>query len=384
MEQVSFKLHSRMSSSIVRRTSYRSRLILEQSLLFVAVTTFCVVNISHVAFCRRKGWDSIPRRCLRSFPSFHSDWEVLSVRVIGEEKALFSYSSTKGYLYLDEETRSRLGVSEEILSVSPRSPVCFGDALLRRLIVPYVDSEAIALNWLAGAMEERGGWVYHIPSGRMLSLETPKPSYCLVKLGAVLTSLFLFFVTTTLVRFTLLQTQANMLRFAVSLHYSVTNQRPFAKLILSHVLHSCVFIPIMLGTQFFLGYYFHDNVLAFFVLTIVWMCEVYKVLSMRTLLTQYFFPKAFFLYFSLFHFYFFLHPFGFHYWTLASFIFFLIHSMWFFYIRYELPALQNGSISSTHPRSHPQHTFTPIHSTTPLTQHHYSHYLYLHSQDPTH
>mmetsp|Transcript_16322 Transcript_16322/g.36723 ORF Transcript_16322/g.36723 Transcript_16322/m.36723 type:complete len:332 (-) Transcript_16322:130-1125(-) len=71
---------------------------------------------------------------------------------------------------------------------------------------------------------------------------------------------------------------------------------------------------------------------------------------MRTYCTMQFFPRVFFLYFTLFHVYFFSCPFGFTYLALNSTVLFLAHSMLFFWNRYELPALRAGLVSSTVPR----------------------------------
>jgi len=82
--------------------------------------------------------------------------------------------------------------------------------------------------------------------------------------------------------------------------------------------------------------------------------------SMRTKETARFFPKAYFLYFTLFNVYFFSCPFGFSQLSLLSTALFLTHTMLFFWNRFELPAVQNGTIHSSMPRpqqvgSYPQH-----------------------------
>ena len=65
---------------------------------------------------------------------------------------------------------------------------------------------------------------------------------------------------------------------------------------------------------------------------------------------MHFFPRVFFLYFTLFHVYFFSCPIGFTYASLASTIMFLFHTMIFFWNRYELPALHAGLITPQNPR----------------------------------
>ncbi len=65
---------------------------------------------------------------------------------------------------------------------------------------------------------------------------------------------------------------------------------------------------------------------------------------------MHFFPRVFFLYFTLFHVYFFSCPVGFTYTSLLSTILFLIHTMIFFCNRYELPALHSGLTTPQSPR----------------------------------
>lgn len=71
---------------------------------------------------------------------------------------------------------------------------------------------------------------------------------------------------------------------------------------------------------------------------------------MRTTPGIQFFPRIFFLLFTLFHIYFFSCPHGFSYTALASTACFMIHSMLFFWNRYELPAVAHGLVTLDNPR----------------------------------
>ncbi|CAM9650644.1 unnamed protein product, partial [Ectocarpus fasciculatus] len=109
------------------------------------------------------------------------------------------------------------------------------------------------------------------------------------------------------------------------------------------------------GILFFLFEFFSDQLLAFMVLSVVWLCEVYSVVSVRTSVCIRFFPQVFFLYFTLFHVYFFSFPFGFSYLALVTTVLFLQHSMLFCWNRYEasggsVPALRAGVVSASRPR----------------------------------
>ena len=75
--------------------------------------------------------------------------------------------------------------------------------------------------------------------------------------------------------------------------------------------------------------------------------------SIRSIQGMQFFPKIFFLLFTLFHVYFFSCPFGFSYMALASTACFMIHSMVFFWHRYELPAVAHGLVTIHNPRMAP-------------------------------
>ncbi len=54
---------------------------------------------------------------------------------------------------------------------------------------------------------------------------------------------------------------------------------PLAGLIVRHVLENLVFVPIMVGMIFFLiEFYGGDKFLAFSVLSMVWLCEVFSAI----------------------------------------------------------------------------------------------------------
>jgi Tumour-associated protein len=62
------------------------------------------------------------------------------------------------------------------------------------------------------------------------------------KLGIIGTTLFLFFTSTTLVSFTLRETQERMLKFTFLLQFHVSRGIPYAHLIFTHVVESLVFV----------------------------------------------------------------------------------------------------------------------------------------------
>jgi hypothetical protein len=196
----------------------------------------------------------------------------------------------------------------------------------------------------------------HYGNSLQLNSSTSRPSlgkFVGFKLGVVFTTLFLFFALTTLVSFTLRETQERMLKFTFLLHHHVRHNISYFTLISSHLIDSLVYLPIMLGMLFFLIEFFDDQLLAFLVLTVVWIAEVYSVVAVRTPTSIRFFPRFFFVYFSLFSVYFFSFPFGFSYLALFVCYGLLFHAMMHLWNCFEVPALQNRTISAQQPRSPP-------------------------------
>jgi hypothetical protein len=142
-----------------------------------------------------------------------------------------------------------------------------------------------------------------------------------------------------------------MLEFTIQLQHHVREGWSLKRLIIMHIVENLVFCPIMIGMFFFLmEFYDGDKVLAFLVLSLVWICEVFSVVSLRSRQGVEYFPRIFFLLFTVFHVYAFSCPHGFTYTALACTVAFLLHSMLFFWNRYELPAIAHGLVTVQHPR----------------------------------
>lgn len=281
------------------------------------------------------------------------------------QQIYFSYSKVKGYLLLPHVLlQDRHDLSVQYVKVSPRDSRCFGEPFLQEIIFRMNTPETVIINWLLG-LEDSEGYAYHPRTDTLIdlypsrervfsptsSLFVPLGSQIGSKLSVVLRTCFLFFITTTLVSFTLRETQERMLDFTHQLQNHVRNRQPVVQLVTRHFVDNLVFVPIMVGMIFFLIEFYHgDKALAFMVLSIVWLCEVFSVISLRSSQGMHFFPRIFFLLFSLFHFYLFSFPFGFTHTALASAVCFMVHSMLFFWNRYELPAVALGVVSIQQPR----------------------------------
>lgn len=334
-----------------------------------------------------------------------------------DDMITFSFSHSKGLLYLHPSTLPDRNVTSQYVTIYSTDWACFSEDPWLQYIIHRSTGvrDTIAFNWILGVLNGTSGYIFNHKNGDVSDLkgylreysfrwptltfhqedyddeddgknDTGQPTstsqpeklgnvppsfrwhhhYFVFKAGVLLSTLFLFFLTTTLVSFTLCETQDRMLVFTVQLQLLIRSRRPYASLIARHVVENMVFVPIMIGIVFFLMdcFYNGDKFLAFIILSGVWVCEVFSVISIRTIQSSVFFPQVFFAYFTLFHVYYFSCPFGFYYSALFSTILLLLHSMVFFWNRFELPAVLSGLVSREMPRmTIPYHTPNQHHQT---------------------
>ncbi|KAH9288121.1 hypothetical protein KI387_032238, partial [Taxus chinensis] len=258
----------------------------------------------------------------------------------------YLYTVEKGYLMLPEGAKSRHNVKTVNVSISAQNS-CFGNRWQQLLINTFIGYDTILMNSLLSARGQ--GYLYNFQTKELYDLSYPQESieapfkfadYLVSKCGVLIMSLFVFFTTTMSVSFTLRETQSRMLKFTVQLQHHARHRLPTFQLIFVHVIESLVFVPIMIGILFFLFEFYDDQLLAFMVLTLVWLCELFTMISVRTPVSMQYFPRFFLLYFLVFHIYFFSYAYGFSYLTFATTAAFMQHLILYFWNRFEVPALQ--------------------------------------------
>ncbi|KAL3633186.1 hypothetical protein CASFOL_022948 [Castilleja foliolosa] len=258
----------------------------------------------------------------------------------------YLYTMEKGYFLLPEEARLKHGIHTINISISARHS-CFGNRWQQLLINRLVGYDTILTNSLLNFPGP--GYLYNYQTNEYYNLtyahEQPEGSakfgdYLVTKCGVLMMSLFVFFTTTMSVSFTLRETQTRMLKFTVQLQHHARHRLPTFQLIFVHVIESLVFVPIMIGILFFLFEFYDDQLLAFMVLILVWICELFTLISVRTPISMKFFPRFFLLYFLVFHIYFFSYTYGFSYLALSTSAAFMQHLILYFWNRFEVPALQ--------------------------------------------
>lgn len=258
----------------------------------------------------------------------------------------YLYTVEKGYFMLPEGAKSRHNVKTVNVSISAQNS-CFGNRWQQLLINTFTGYDTILMNSLLNGRGQ--GYLYNFQTKELYDLTYPQEStevpfriedYLVSKCGVLIMSLFVFFTTTMSVSFTLRETQSRMLKFTVQLQHHARHHLPTFQLIFVHVVESLVFVPIMIGILFFLFEFYDDQLLAFMVLTLVWLCELFTMISVRTPISMQYFPRFFLLYFLVFHIYFFSYAYGFSYLAFSTTAVFMQHLVLYFWNRFEVPALQ--------------------------------------------
>ncbi|XP_068313090.1 membralin-like protein At1g60995 [Pyrus communis] len=258
----------------------------------------------------------------------------------------YLYTMEKGYFLLPESARSRHNIRAVNISISARHS-CFGNRWQQLLINRFVGYDTILINSLLSSPGQ--GYLYNFQTKEFFNIsyaqEPPQGparfgDYLVTKCGVLMMSIFVFFTTTMSVSFTLRETQTRMLKFTVQLQHHARHQLPTFQLIFVHVIESLVFVPIMIGILFFLFEFYDDQLLAFMVLILVWLSELFTLISVRTPISMKFFPRFFLIYFLVFHIYFFSYSYGFSYLALSTAAAFMQHLILYFWNRFEVPTLQ--------------------------------------------
>lgn len=261
---------------------------------------------------------------------------------------MYLFTMEKGFFLLPEGARFRHSIRTINISISAGHP-CFGNRWQQLMINRIVGYDTILMNSLLSYPGK--GYLYNYQTKEFYNIthahEQPDGSssiifgdYLVNKCGVLMMSLFVFFTTTMSVSFTLRETQTRMLKFTVQLQHHARHRLPTFQLIFVHVIESLIFVPIMIGILFFLFEFYDDQLLAFMVLILVWLCELFTLISVRTPISMKFFPRFFLLYFLVFHIYFFSYAYGFSYLALSATAAFMQHLILYFWNHFEVPALQ--------------------------------------------
>jgi len=272
----------------------------------------------------------------------------------------FLLAMDRGLLLMSSRALDALGVATESVDLPQDDPCLSPLPPLRWLLRHAVGYDAAVLSAMLDATAG-AGYVLAIHSGETHALSHAASlrtffargwdAWLLLRLGTVCSAVFLLFAASALVSFILAQTQKRMLRFTVALQRHVQARLPLLPLVAAHLADSLVFVPIMLGVLFFLFEFFADQLLAFLLLLVVWLSELWSITACRTVGSIRVFPRLFGLLVTWFNVYYLSYPFGYQYMALACVALALATAAFHLWHVYELPALLEGRISPRQLRS---------------------------------
>lgn len=226
---------------------------------------------------------------------------------------VYLFSLEKGYLMLHPDERDRHDIRRLDLTIA-RDSTCFGPPSSAWLVHSLIGYDTVVMNWAISTFGGKG-YLYNIYSKELFNLNfaadnvektgaAPVSSastnrkegeerassrgsffrrtfrwlesltqrtrggklvqftfsgmrhFIAFKFGVIFSTLFLFFTTTTLVSFTLRETQERMLKFTFLLQHHVSHRIPYAPLVFTHAVESLVFVPIMVSCVELSGWLF--------------------------------------------------------------------------------------------------------------------------------
>ena len=342
LETVLFRQHVRMGRGVQQRAGPRLRLMVELACgaaALLSTVSLAALHARYVAAPEQPVARALSEAVaqMRYAPTIRivltaEDHAGCSVTTDAAPGNTFWFARDRGVALLTEDARKQLRVT--IVNVK-----CGGNAVPR-----FVESESVVANAvLTGAGR---GWLKAERSGELYDLSVSSSNSWAVAGRAA----FVLFATSTLVHYTLRETQARMLRFTAELRETISSRRSYARLVTRHLLDSAAFAPIMVGMLAFLFEFFADQILGLTILTLVWGVELFVAVSVRARASVLFLPQILMAYLAALHCYLFKWPFGFRYVALGACILYILHACCFFFNRHELKALREGSVSAALPR----------------------------------
>ena len=370
LEQVFFRQHLRCTRAVMRALGPAPRRVLEHALGLVALGACGLVVYLHGTYVARTG-APLAVELRAAAAALGANRSVFAVNVVvsdgpgacavddaadaacAPDEASYWFSRDRGVVALGDVARRDLRVPAATVRCGSEG---FGGP---RWALAVAGADAAVANAAVAAVGPRG-YVRSERSNEFYDLARAERAAPFTRgalaqaLTVLLKTLFLIFATSTLVSYTLRETQARMLRFAFELKENIGDNRAYLSLVASHLLDSAVFAPIMIGMMAFLFEFFADQVLGLLVLTLAWGAELFAAVSLRSRRALDHLPRLLVLYLAALHVYLFKFPFGFKYVALLAAIAAIGHAMLLFWDRFEVPALRRGDVSVTNLREIPR------------------------------
>lgn len=271
------------------------------------------------------------------------------------EDPAYMFAKERGFLLLKKEVREKHRIKDCAFSLQLD---CFGSSYLMYILDNFVGYDTVMVNtFMQWTGKETQGFMRSDWSNRVVDLAANRDSHnetanaeALRRFWMAMVIGLLYLVSTILLNRAVCESQNRTMLLSKGIQQRLKRGLPYLLFFVHHLLGILVFIPLLLGMLFSFAPIYQDHFLTFMVLTAVWLCELVAVVAVRTEASARGFPRNFFIYFVCFHVYLFSYPSGFVFLAAAVMIVFMLHSILFYWNRYEVPALNSGSISASRPQ----------------------------------
>jgi len=269
---------------------------------------------------------------LTFFPSIQHILQFYDLKQV-KNHYVMEYSLEYGFLRLSQETRKKLNIPIQVVTLDPKTDKCFGDSVSRFILDKFLGYDDLLMASIKKLAEKEGnrGYMKNVVSGehyKFVTIWMGRTSYII--------SLMLMFAFTisisTLLRFSHQQISIFIIHLLHVMEWNASLAFPLAPMF--------TVILSLVGMEAIMAEFFNDTTTSFYIILIVWAADQFDSICCHTRLSQKYWLRFFYLYHFLFYAY--HYRFNGQYSTiaLAASWFFIQHAMLYFLHNYEIPAIE--------------------------------------------
>lgn len=270
------------------------------------------------------------------------DKAALPALTWSEDEYIMEFSLEYGFLKLNPSVRKQYNITVELVTLDPNVDKCFGGPLNNFILYNFLgyDEVLLASIKLLASKEEYKGYVRNVVTEVefiFINAWMDRKSY--------ITAGFVMMVFTVSISILLRYSHHQIFVFIVELLHMLEFHSSFnfpAGPLLTVIL-------ALVGMEAIMSEFFNDTAIAFYVILIVWMADQFDTICCKS----YFTKKHWLKFFYLYHFFFYAYSYRFghnRFLALLTSWLFTVHSMVYFFHRYELPMLVSRRHRIRNPR----------------------------------
>ncbi|KAL3110530.1 hypothetical protein niasHT_020001 [Heterodera trifolii] len=244
---------------------------------------------------------------------------------------LVEFSLHYGLLKLSMEMRQELDVGVQIVQLDPEKAECFRDWRERFLMRYLIEMDELILSSVKHLMENETerGFLRDLIGGELYHFVYAGPSSSSTYLTAAIVMLIFTLAISMLLRFS----HDQMFVFIIDLFQMFEQNQPM----MFPIAPLLTVILALIGMEAIMSEIFNDTTTAFYVILLVWMADQYDAIFCRSPIGRRHWLRFFYLYHFAFYAYHYRYNGLYGGLALLTSAVFTLHSMIYFYHKYELP-----------------------------------------------